>query len=733
MPQNESLLKSIKFKENNTKVSNTELHSYVLQKPNSYILGVIPFKLGVYSLSGRDTTKFLNRFLQRIGEPPVILDTNLIYDTQLSLQQALKNRGYLDAQAISHHITKRKKTKLFYTIQSGSLYKIRYFSFDIENDSATSILNQNYTINSLTGQDFDVDKLNELREDITHTFRRQGYYNVQKEMFSFIADTVRLNDNVDLKLVIPKQHRDSNVVDKIFAKKTIDNITVYCFETLDQSELSPDTLYFDDYTIIYNSKRRIFRPTFLADKVFLKKGQLYNETVVNRTIANFNSIAAIKYVNVGFVEKEGDLLDCSIYIFPAEKYSYSLGVESNTNSGATVGAATSLGFVDRNLFHNAETFRIDTRVAYDLYRKYNEGYKHSVTAGGDVSLVIPKLLVPYFKEDFRLRHGATTKFSVNYTFQTHPDFKRSIFNTSFGYQWQRNRSQFGFDIADFSYIKVKDVSADFLRNNPNLRPTFEDHLVLKMVFNYSTTNRRVASPLRDYYSFRGRLSVGGNTLYLASMAFNRTPVNGQYRVFNTPFSQFVKGDFDYSYNMFVSKKFRIVYHAMFGLGFPYGNADILPFEERFFAGGSNSMRGWNARTLGPGNFYSTTNSYLSQNGDIKIELNAEARFKLFWVIEGAFFIDAGNIWTVKSYSEQAGGMFSFADNKFLKDIALNYGLGFRFDFDYFLIRFDLGFKLYDPRYSTESERWALSDKYGGGAGNRIDNIVALQFAIGYPF
>ena len=172
---------------------------------------------------------------------------------------------------------------------------------------------------------------------------------------------------------------------------------------------------------------------------------------------------------------------------------------------------------------------------------------------------------------------------------------------------------------------------------------------------------------------------------------------------------------------------------MLGIGVPYGSANILPFEERFFAGGSNSMRGWNARMLGPGNFYSRSNSYLAQNGDIKLELNAEARFKLFWVLEGAFFVDAGNIWTIREYDDQKGGLFSLSNGKIFKEIALNYGLGFRFDFDYFLIRLDLGFKLYDPRYPNIEERWALTPKYGGGEGNRIDNIVALQFAIGYPF
>ena len=177
----------------------------------------------------------------------------------------------------------------------------------------------------------------------------------------------------------------------------------------------------------------------------------------------------------------------------------------------------------------------------------------------------------------------------------------------------------------------------------------------------------------------------------------------------------------------------MVYHAMFGIGIPYLNATILPFEEKFFAGGSNSMRGWGARTLGPGSFYSITDSYLSQNGDIKMELNAEARFKLFWVLEGALFIDAGNVWTIKKYDNLEGSNLSFDGGKFMRDIALGYGLGLRFDFNYFLIRFDLGLKLYDPRYEAEEERWAIGSRYGGGKGKRIDSVGTLQFAIGYPF
>lgn len=732
LQKDSTLLDKVSIKGNDTKLSNTDLRAYLAQKPNTMMLGILKFKLGTYSLSGRDTTKFINRMLRNIGEPPVEFDTLLIGDTERAIEKVLVNRGYLDAKVTSEYKTKKRKTNVEYYINSGDMYKIRYFSFDIDDDSVLSILNRYYTINSLEGQDLDVNQLNNIRDNIAKIFRQNGYYKVQKDIFVFRADTVGQNKNVDLHITIADQYRDSAAFSDVFTKRIIDNIYIYCYETLDISEIAYDTVNFAGYTIIYNSKRQIFYPRFLIDKVFFKSGQLYNEKSIERTTANFSSIAAIKYVNVAFTEKEGSLLDCNIFLLPSEKYGYSVGLEANTNSGSTIGAAVNLGFSDKNLFHRAETFKIDGRISYDLFRRSEDVFRHSISAGSDISLVIPKLFLPYFKEDFRLRHGATTKFSVNYTYQTHPDFERAILNTSFGYQWRSRRWQYGVDLADFSYIKVDSISEWFLRTNPNLLPTFEDHLVLKTVFSFATANA-TRTKARNTYSFRGRLSFGGNLFYFANMVFDQEKVEGKYRFFGISFAQFAKFDFNYSYNMYISSKFRMVYHAMFGIGIPYLNATILPFEEKFFAGGANSMRGWNARTLGPGSFYSITNSYLSQNGDIKMELNAEARFKLFWVLEGALFVDAGNVWTIKKYDNLEGSNLSFDGGKFLRDIALGYGLGLRFDFNYFLIRFDLGLKLYDPRYEAEEERWAIGSRYGGGKGKRIDSVGTLQFAIGYPF
>lgn len=732
VPENESLLNRVRIKENDTKVPNSQLKSYVVQKPNSMMLGFMRVKLATYSLSGMDTTVGFNRFLRKIGEPPVILDTSLITQSRYALQQSLKNRGYLDSEVSSYFTTKSRKSNLYFRINSGRLYKIRYFHIDVPNDSAMRQLNRAYQINSFQGDDFDIDELNNLRNTIAQRFRYRGFYHVQKDVFEFAVDTIELGGGVDVKLMLASQYRDSAVVDALFSKKTIDKVTIYCFD--ESAESSPDTTYIRDVRVIYNSKRRPFQPRFLADKVSIKSGTLYNEFLATQTHSNFSSIPAIKYVNITFAEKEGDLLDCQVYLMPSDRYGYDIGVEANTNSGATVGVAGNVGFINKNLFRRGEYFKIDGRVAYDWHRK-EESFQHAVSVGANMSLVVPKLLIPYLKEDFRLHYGATTRFAVGYNYQTHPDYRRSIANTSMTYQWQQRRSQFGVSIFNLSYIKVDSISLAFLINNPNLRPTFEDHLVLKTAFSYSTTNKRLQSDEDNFYTLRTGFATGGNLFYLGYKAFapSQMTSDGRYEIFRTPFAQFVKADLDISYNRFVSNRLRLVMHAMAGVGLPYGNATIMPFEERFFAGGSNSMRGWGARTLGPGKYYSLINSFLTQNGDVKLELNAEARFKMFWVLEGAFFVDAGNVWTIKAYEEQEGGEFSLKNGKFLSEIAVNYGVGLRLDFDYFLIRFDLGVKLYDPRYDDPQERWALTKRYGGGRDHRLDSPFAIQFAIGYPF
>jgi len=286
------------------------------------------------------------------------------------------------------------------------------------------------------------------------------------------------------------------------------------------------------------------------------------------------------------------------------------------------------------------------------------------------------------------------------------------------------------------------------------RYSFEDHLITKIGFEYSTTNRRADLAAQSFYTFRGGVKTGGNVFYSISKMIKQKPnEDGIFEVLKTPYAQFAKGDFDYSYNYYVNRIVRVVFHAGLGIAVPYGNSLIMPFEERYYGGGPNGSRGWNARTLGPGAYKPPPASregeiyFMNQSGDIKLDLNFEARFKLFWVLEGAFFIDAGNTWTIKNYPSQAGGAFLFtkknvekynaenakyaAENKlefnsvapFYEQIAYSYGIGIRADFSFFILRFDFGFKLFDPKQPS-GDRWRF---------NLNGNDWAFNFAVGYPF
>ena len=244
LQKDSTLLDKVNIKGNDTKLSNTDLRAYLAQKPNTMMLGILKFKLGTYSLSGRDTTKFINRILRNIGEPPVEFDTLLIGDTERAIEKVLVNSGYLDAKVTSEYKTKKRKTNVEYYINSGDMYKIRYFSFDIDDDSVLSILNRYYTINSLEGQDLDVNQLNNIRDNIAKIFRQNGYYKVQKDIFVFRDDTIGQNKNVDLHITIADKYRESTAFSDVFTKKIIDNIYIYCYETLDISEIAYDTVSF---------------------------------------------------------------------------------------------------------------------------------------------------------------------------------------------------------------------------------------------------------------------------------------------------------------------------------------------------------------------------------------------------------------------------------------------------------------------------------------------------------
>ena len=773
VPEDKTLLSRVKIKKDTPELDASSLNNYVLQQPNSYMIGFMRTKLATYGLSGNDTTKWINRTLRKLGEEPVIFDSSLAEMSQNAINQAVKNKGFLNSKVtfeVENTGKRKRQTNVTYRVFSGTPFKIGRYEIDIKDDTIKNIINRFSNRNPLEDKLFDVDLLDDNRRRIAQNLRRLGYYNVQKEHFSYTADTSLVRNYVDLKLVLQKQYINDSIAKLLFTKKKINKISIHCYSEnriFEKDYLTNlDTVYYNDYQIIYNQKKHIFKPKFLATKIMLSSNQTYNERMVERTNSNFGNLMAIKNVNVDFLERDSDMLDCRVFVSPSDRYGYSVGVDGTTTSNGDLGAKLNLGFADKNIFKGAEIFRLGANTSYEARREpyayVNDNdtvtknrWLHSYSIGGEASLTIPQILLPFITNDFRRRYGGSTVFSVNYLYQNIIDrYKRSIANASMSYYWQRRNSKFSFSLVDLSYVYVPYIDEKFKgRLTPLSRYSFEDHLIMRMGFGWINTNMRNDVSMQNFYTFRTSLKLAGNLFYTISKLTNQKKDDGIYKIFKTPYSQFVKGEFDYSYNYSVNKKTKIVFHAGFGIGVPYGNASVLPYEERFYSGGANSLRGWNARSLGPG-AYNSSYDIFNQTGDIKLELNLEARFKLFWVLEGAFFIDAGNIWTIKNYPEQAGGVFLFTkknvekynainlehlqqiagDNPvvapnscapFYEQIACSYGIGIRADFSFFLLRFDLGFKLFDPKYQSNGERWRTNLSK--------NNDIGFNFAIGYPF
>lgn len=727
VPENETLLNRNKIKVDNPEVEADELSNYILQSPNNYFWSIARVKLGLYSASKSDTTKWINRWLRKVGEPPVIYDESLTLSSRENLTKMMHNKGYWNATVDVKTKVRHRKTNVFYSIITNEPYTIGEYYVYIPDSVANSFVAAD-SVNALKPGDlFDVDLLNQERERVTKLLRRRGYYNFQKEWVGFLADSTMSDNRVGVLMTLQPQYIADSVQEVIFRRKTVDNIVIYCLSGRTLQGVDPDTVFMDGVTIIYDSPKHAFRPNMLAEKISIMPHSLYNERLVQRTYENLSSLYAVKYVSVSFDDISDDLLRCVIYISPENRHGYTIELEG-TNSNGNIGIGANIDYVNKNIFHGAETFKIGAHGSYEMMGKKGS-ILHSFTVGGSASLSIPSVWLPASRE-FRRRSGGTTDFSVSYDYQRRPLYTRNIANAGMRYAWRYRRANYTFDLLDISYIYlpwVADAFKDkYLQPSSSIRYSYEDHFIMRMGFGVSYSNKRSESRISDYYVIRASVKTAGNFLYGMSKLFHQTPSeDGGYRIFNTRYSQYAKAEFDFVYNHKFSDRNSLVFHTGLGAVVPYGNASIVPYEERFFSGGANSVRGWNTRYLGPGSYknQSPELDYMNQSGDIRFDLNLEARLKLFWKLHAAVFVDAGNIWTIRDYPEQPGGQFLWSE--FYKQLACSYGLGLRLDFSFFVFRVDVGVKLYDPSYATQRERWRTNLKF------RDD--VAFNFAVGYPF
>ena len=710
VPDESYLLEKVELKADTKKFNVASLEPYIRQKANSKWFSVFKIPLGTYALSGRDTTRWINRTLRKIGEEPVVYDT---LQAQLScndLKLALQNMGYMNAEVDLTTRAKGKRLTAIYTLHPGTPFFINSVRYDIQDSVIARKLDlDNPDRQELkAGDPFTVTRLEEERKRITRILMDSGYYRFHKDFIQYGADSTAGQNQINLMLHLLPYRPNSGAPETLHPRYSIRNVT---FSSNDSAKIH-------------------LRPRVLRRSTLIKEGDLFSATQLQRTYANFARMQAVRYTNIRFTEApDTTLLDCDINISTNKPSSISFQPEG-TNTAGDLGAAASVTYENRNLFRGSELLSIQLRAAYEAITGL-EGYQNKdyQEYGVETKLTFPRFVAPLLSRSFRRRSIATSELSLNWNLQNRPEFHRRVFSTAWRYHWNepRHHISYRYDFFDINYVYMPWISsrfkADYLDNvtsrNAILRYNYEDLFILKMGFGLAFNDGENA--------LKVNVESAGNMLHAVSKMF-RLPQNadGKYTLVNIAYAQYVKFDVDFTRLFQFDERNSLAFHVGLGVAYPYGNSTILPFEKRYFSGGANSVRGWRVRELGPGTFKGTDGriDFINQTGDMKLDMNLEYRTFLGWKLHGAVFVDAGNIWTLRNYADQPGGQFRF--NSFYRQIALAYGLGLRLNFDYFILRFDLGMKAVNPAYETSREHYPLLYP-------NFKRDFAFHFAVGLPF
>ena len=753
VPPGKYLLDDVKIELNDSdhRLDERQLMTYVRNQPNHKMLWATKFRLGIYNLSGKDSTKWWNRWIRKLGEPPVVFDSLATESDAEQLRKAMVNAGYLGAQVTTDTLAnhKKRKMKVKFGLNPGRAHVIRSIQYEFPNDTLREIVMRDSDRFAIRpGDPLDRSLLETQRDLITTRLRNRGYYAFGKEFITFNADTTAESLDVDLTMTLkPAYPSDSpNYLIDTHREYIVRNI-YYIMDydpgvTTDiRNYQAADTVNYKDVTILYGPHRYL-RPGVLYENCFIAKGKPYRLRDVNNTYAALGRLGILKFINIRFLPAgvAGPLgfLDAYILLTPGKSQSFSAELEG-TNSEGDLGVAVGLTYSHRNLAKGSETMTVKVRGAYESLSGNLSGLIHNryLELAGEVGINFPKFKAPFLRESFKRRIKASTELDISMNYQERPEYTRIISTAGWSYKWSErfNRNRHTFTPVDINYVYLPESTNNFLDDiapdNPLLRYSYEDHFIMRMGYSFYHTNKRADTPWsrsmqRDIYSVRVNAEVAGNFLFALSSIFNhRSDFHANpYKVFGIHYSQYAKVDGDFSYLRIFDNRNSLACRFGLGVGVPYGNSSILPFEKRFYGGGANGVRGWDVRTLGPGRFpgSNSVSDFINQCGDIRLDLSVEYRAKLFWIVEGALFIDAGNIWTIRNYENQPGGMFRF--KTFYKELAAAYGAGIRLDFNYFLLRFDLGMKAHNPAIGAEP--WPLIHP-------DWHRDSSFHFSIGYPF
>ncbi|MEI7501122.1 MAG: BamA/TamA family outer membrane protein [Bacteroidota bacterium] len=739
-------------------ISPEDLAPYIQQHPNKKLFGLFRSNIALYNIGnkGKDT-KFKKWLRTKAGSEPVILDTSLVSVSLKQMNLYLMNKGYFHSTLSDSIIINNKKAIVIYSIQASKPYKIRSLAYSIP-DTQVAFFVYKDTSKCLIrrGKNFDSYLFDDERSRITNNLLNYGFFRFSTAYIKYQVDSNFQQRQMDITIeiinqVVPSFDNFTTVRQVPHKRYFINNIYVYpefdhlqtnavIYDTLVKSYQSPvkgqppNTFYF-----LYKDRFRV-KPRTIAQSIFITPQSNYNLLDVNQSYGQLSGLQVFKYINIQFKEEEDqkeqqlhnkNLVNCHVELSRTPAQSFSVTTDG-TNSGGAFGVQANLGYQSRNVFRGAQLFKIN--VSGSLQMQASDGsagnsFFNTIELGANAGITFPQFLIPIRPEIMPKYFKPKTTISIGYNYQHQEHFDRHISNISFGYSWlQNDKIKHVLNPVEISLVKIfKDAYFDSViesQTDTRLRNQYTDHMVAGLKYTFTFSNQKFTR-VKDFIYIRANFETGGNLIYLFNKILKTPQDSGvPYNLFGLPYSQYVRPDIDFRYYNILGNNFSMVYRLYSGIGIPYGNSDLLPFEKAFFAGGANGMRGWRMYTLGPGSYInpSGASDTFNQIGDMQLEANIEYRFPVYGWIRGALFVDAGNIWLLKESPDLPGGKFTFPG--FLNEIAMDFGIGIRLDFDFFIFRLDPAIPLRVPSYPT-NDRWYFNKM-------QLKDIV-WNFGIGYPF
>jgi len=714
------------------KILQDQLEDLIRPKPNSKIFG-LRFRLFLYNIVGESKKDkgFRYWLKNKVGEPPVIYKQVDKEYTASVLQNFAENKGYFYAVSIADSTRSGKKVKVFYTVEPKNQYFIRKVLFP---DDTIGIGKAVYatSMQSLLkpNQPYSLETIKEERARIDARLKEEGYYYFNPDYL--IVEVYKSDEPYKVDLSV-KVKREIPELSKVQYK--INKIVVYPDYNIgaDSIASSSDSIVrYKDFTIVDPDK--IFKPQIFDKTLLFKKGDYYNRTNHNLSLNRLVNIGAFKFVKNQFrtADTSGNFLDAYYYLTPLPKKSIRVELLAKTNSANYTGTELNLNWSNRNTFHGAELLTISVFGGMEVQVSgQNDGF-NVYRIGTEANLILPGIISP-FNFESTSRYIPRTKATLGYEYQDRRKlYVLQTFRASFGYLWKENeRKEHQLSITEVTYVSphnVTNIYKEQIALIPTLSKVIEKHLIFGPTYSYTYTNTMQTKRKNTVY-YISTFDIAGNIAGLLTGANSRK--NKVIEVFGVPFSQYAKVENEFRNYLKLGTESQLASRIIIGAGFAYGNSEEIPFIKQLFIGGTNSIRAFQARSIGPGTYKMAVDSVYflpDESGDIKLELNTEFRFGIYRFFKGALFIDAGNIWLLNDNKDKPGSGFS---NDFLNEIAIGTGIGFRFDFSFLVLRADFAFPVRKP-HLPDGQRLVLDEIDFGKRSWRKENLV-FNLAIGYPF